>query len=120
MGRYRPNMIDGIAGLALGGEASEGAGAPPARAARALTAAGLAGQEVRRGGAGRAPPLISEPEPATATIEDWIAYRHRVGPLAGRDPGMRLALAVAEAQIAKLRRRMRARQDTRQEDGAEN
>lgn len=108
MGRYRPNLIDGIAGLALGG-APPGGVAPPSRSAHPLTAAELAGYRSLQGGEGDRPPLISEPEPGTATLADWIAYRRRVGPLAARDPGMRLALAVAETQIAKLRQRMRAR-----------
>lgn len=103
MGRYKPNMIDGVAGFALGGARAQGA-PPPPRAMRPLTASALTRRETD------APsPLISEPEPATATLEDWETYRRRVGPLAGRDPGMRMALAVAEAQIAKLRQRMRAR-----------
>lgn len=104
MGRYRPDMIDGVAGLALGGGFAR-APAPPPRAPRPLTAAEFAGRALPAGH------LISEPEPATGTLEQWLAYRRRVGPLAGRDPGMRLALAVAEAQIAKLRARV-ATQDT--------
>ncbi len=103
MGRYRPNMIDGIAGFALGGARAQGA-PPPPRAMRPLTALGLTRRETDAES-----PLIAEPEPATATLEDWETYRRRVGPLAGRDPSMRLALAVAEAQIAKLRQRMRTR-----------
>jgi len=107
MGRYRPNMIDGVAGLALGG-APSGVATPPRRATRPLTASVFAGRNFLADAARTAPtpPMISEPEPATATLEDWRAYRRQVEPLAGRDPSMRLALAVAEAQIAKLRRRV--------------
>ena len=102
MGRYKPNLIDGVAGLALGGEA-DGL-PPPTRAAHKLTASELAG----RSASDRPdrPPMISEPEPGSATLDDWISYRRQVGPLAGYDPAMRLALAVAETQIAKLRERM--------------
>jgi hypothetical protein len=103
MGRYKPNMIDGVAGFALDG-AHPHVTPPPSRAMQPLTALGLAPHPEPVAPA----PLISEPEPATATLEDWEVYRRRVGPLAGRDPSMRLALAVAETQIAKLRQRMRA------------
>jgi len=105
MGRYRPNMIDGIAGFALDGARPSDA-APPPRATRPLTALGLVRDET-----GPTSPLIAEPEPATATLEDWVAYSRRVGPLAGRDPAMRLALAVAAVQIAKLRQRLQARNE---------
>lgn len=51
--------------------------------------------------------IIGEPDPATATLEDWRAWRRNLAALPQDDDSVRLAIAVAEAQIAKLRRTLR-------------
>jgi hypothetical protein len=51
--------------------------------------------------------IIGEPDPATATLEDWRAWRRNLATLPQDDDSVRLAIAVAEAQIAKLRRKLR-------------
>ena len=51
--------------------------------------------------------IIGEPDPATATLEDWRAWRRNLAALPQDDDSVRLAIAVAEAQIAKLRRKLR-------------
>lgn len=111
MSRYRPSMVDGAPGFALGDGRNE---TPP-------PGPGVSGD--RLFGLGRlAPPpaqsdrLISEPDQVSGTIEQWIAYRGRVLPLAKTDPTMRVALAVAEAQIAKLRARMQQKRDSPGDD----
>jgi len=51
--------------------------------------------------------VIGEPDPTTATLEDWRAWRRNLAALPQDDDSVRLAIAVAEAQIAKLRRKLR-------------
>jgi hypothetical protein len=51
--------------------------------------------------------IIGEPDPAKATLEDWRAWRRNLSVLPQDDDSVRLAIAVAEAQIAKLRRTLR-------------
>jgi hypothetical protein len=51
--------------------------------------------------------IIGEPDPATATLEDWRAWRRNLSVLPQDDDSVRLAVAVAEAQIAKLRLTLR-------------
>ena len=45
--------------------------------------------------------VIGEPDPTTATLEDWRAWRRNLAALPQDDDSVRLAIAVAEAQIAK-------------------
>tara|TARA_R110000787_G_scaffold15565_1_gene48266 strand:- start:38 stop:223 length:186 start_codon:yes stop_codon:yes gene_type:complete len=48
--------------------------------------------------------LISgEPDPSTASLEDWVAYREHLRVLPVRDETVSVALAIANAQIQKLR-----------------
>jgi hypothetical protein len=51
--------------------------------------------------------VIGEPDPTTATLDDWRAWRRNLSVLPQDDDSVRLAIAVAEAQIAKLRRTLR-------------
>lgn len=51
--------------------------------------------------------VVGEPDPATATLDDWRAWRRELAALPQDDENVRVAIAVAEAQIAKLRRRKR-------------
>ena len=51
--------------------------------------------------------IVGEPDPTTATIEEWRAWRRDLAALPQDDDSVRVAIAVAEAQIAKLRRRKR-------------
>jgi hypothetical protein len=51
--------------------------------------------------------IRGEPDPATATLEDRRSWRHDLAALPQDDEGVRIAIAVAEAQIAKLRRRIK-------------
>ena len=45
----------------------------------------------------------------TGTLEDWIQYREKLATLPRNDENVRLAIAVAEARIAKLIRDKRTR-----------
>lgn len=51
--------------------------------------------------------IVGEPDLATATLEDWRAWRRNLADLPQEDESVRIAIAVAEAQIAKLRRRIK-------------
>jgi len=46
--------------------------------------------------------IRGEPDPASASIDDWMAYREHLKSLSGHDKSIRVALAVAQAQIQKL------------------
>lgn len=46
--------------------------------------------------------IRGEPDPASASIDDWIAYREHLKSLGDGDESIRLALAIAQAQIHKL------------------
>jgi len=50
--------------------------------------------------------ITGEPNPETATLDDWRAWRQTLLTLPRDDDSVRVALAVAEAQIAKLREKM--------------
>lgn len=60
----------------------------------------------RRSGASRTK-IVGEPDPATATLDSWRAWRRELATLPQDDESVRVAIAVAEAQIAKLRRKLR-------------
>ena len=51
--------------------------------------------------------ITGEPNPDTATLEDWRTWRQQLLTLPRHDDSVRIALAVAEAQIVKLREKMR-------------
>lgn len=125
MTRYRPVMIDGVAGFSL----RRGANAPPPEpppprfiapppaampdapvpAAEAATRpdAPEPDDPVAQTRAGLARRVTGEPDPATATLDDWRAWRARLLALSREDVSVRIALRLAEAQIAKLRARLR-------------
>lgn len=46
--------------------------------------------------------IRGEPDPASASIDDWMAYREHLKSLSGQDESIRVALAVAKDQIQKL------------------
>lgn len=46
--------------------------------------------------------IRGEPDPASASIDDWMTYREHLKSLSGQDESIRVALAVAQAQIQKL------------------
>ena len=46
--------------------------------------------------------IRGEPDPGTASIDDWVAYREHLKSLPNQDETIRVALAVAQAQIQKL------------------
>ena len=48
--------------------------------------------------------IVGEPDPATGTLAEWQAYRARLAVLPRHDDNVRLAIAVAEARIARLSR----------------
>ena len=43
-----------------------------------------------------------EPDSNSASIDDWVAYREHLKSLPSQDESIRVALAVAQAQIHKL------------------
>ena len=53
--------------------------------------------------------IEGEPDLATGTLDDWIHYREKLATLSQTDETVRLAIAVAEARIAKLIRDARTR-----------
>ena len=72
----------------------------------------MAGGGTSGSGKGQPPRSIridGEPDPATGTLADWERYRDRLAALPQDDDGVRLAIAVAEARIAALRRAARQR-----------
>jgi hypothetical protein len=46
--------------------------------------------------------IRGEPDPASASLADWVAYRNHLRGLAGKDENVSVALAVANAQTQKL------------------
>ena len=46
--------------------------------------------------------IRGEPDPNSASIDDWVAYREHLKSLPSQDYRIRVALAVAQAQIQKL------------------
>ena len=46
--------------------------------------------------------IRGEPDPASVSLDDWVAYRNHLRGLAGKDENVSDALAVANAQIQKL------------------
>ena len=46
--------------------------------------------------------ILGEPDPASASLDDWLVYRNHLRGLAGKDENVSVALAVANAQIQKL------------------
>lgn len=46
--------------------------------------------------------IRGEPDQASASIEDWIAYREHLRSLPDKDASVSVALAVANARIQKL------------------
>lgn len=47
--------------------------------------------------------IRGEPDPTTASLDDWIAYRDHLRSLPRADESVSLALAIANAQIQKLK-----------------
>jgi len=46
--------------------------------------------------------ISGEPDPASASLEDWLAYRDHLRAMTDKDESVRLSLAIANAQIQKL------------------
>lgn len=46
--------------------------------------------------------ITGEPDPGSASLEDWVAYRDHLRSLPRVDETVRVGLAVANAQIQKL------------------
>jgi hypothetical protein len=46
--------------------------------------------------------ITGEPDPKSASLEDWMAYRDRLRSMPANDETVRVSLAVANAQILKL------------------
>ena len=46
--------------------------------------------------------IAGEPDPAHASLEDWVAYREHLRSLPYFDETVRVSIAVANAQIQKL------------------
>ena len=53
--------------------------------------------------------IEGEPDLVTGTLDDWVHYRENLAALPQDDENVRLAIAVAEARIAKLIREARTR-----------
>jgi hypothetical protein len=51
--------------------------------------------------------ITGEPNPETATLEDWRAWRLELLSLPRHDDSVRVALAVAEAKTVKVSESMR-------------
>jgi hypothetical protein len=47
--------------------------------------------------------IRGEPDPATATLSDWVEYRDYLRSLSESDDTVDVALAIANSQIQKLR-----------------
>ncbi len=54
---------------------------------------------------GTAVRIEGEPDPATGTLADWRAYRKSLAALPRHNDNVRLAIAVADARIARLSQR---------------
>lgn len=46
--------------------------------------------------------IEGEPHPETGTLEEWMTYRRRLNALPRSDEAVRLAIAIADAQISRL------------------
>lgn len=46
--------------------------------------------------------ISGEPDPASASLEDWLAYREHLRTLPAKDENVSVALAIANTQIRKL------------------
>lgn len=53
--------------------------------------------------------IEGEPDLATGSLEDWMAFRRTLAALPQDDENVRIAIAVAHARIEKLRRERRPR-----------
>lgn len=51
--------------------------------------------------------IEGEPDLATGSLEEWLSHRRALAALPQNDENVRLAVAVADAQIARLRRSRR-------------
>ena len=58
-------------------------------------------RRVRRGYAG-AMVIRGEPDPISASLEEWVNYREHLRALPEKDKSVSVAIAVANAQIQKL------------------
>lgn len=47
--------------------------------------------------------IRGEPDPATASLDDWVAYRDYLRSLPDSDESVGLAIAIANSQIQKLK-----------------
>lgn len=47
--------------------------------------------------------IKGEPDPSTASLDEWIEYRDHLRSLPRSDESVSVALAIANAQIQKLR-----------------
>lgn len=48
--------------------------------------------------------ISGEPDPASASLEDWLSYREHLRSLPAKDESVSVALAIANTQIRKLKR----------------
>lgn len=46
--------------------------------------------------------ISGEPDPASASLEDWLVYREHLRTLPAKDESVSVALAIANTQIRKL------------------
>jgi hypothetical protein len=46
--------------------------------------------------------ISGEPDPTSASVEDWLTYREHLRTLPAKDEGVSVALAIANTQIRKL------------------
>jgi hypothetical protein len=46
--------------------------------------------------------ISGEPDPASASLEDWVNYREHLRSLPAKDDSVSVALAIANTQIRKL------------------
>jgi len=53
--------------------------------------------------------IEGEPDLVTGTLDDWVHYREKLAALPQDDKNVRLAIAIAEARIAKIIRDSRTR-----------
>lgn len=46
--------------------------------------------------------ISGEPDPTSASLEDWLAYREHLRSLPAKDESVSVAMAIANTQIRKL------------------
>lgn len=46
--------------------------------------------------------IRGEPDPSSASLEDWVSYREHLRALPDKDQSVSVAMAVANVQIQKL------------------